>query len=102
MAVCPKCSATIGMMATSCPSCGFDFPQPPDTKPDQARGWEYSGFAEFSLMVGAICSIIVALVTAWNSVVAIFQGSLVGGGLGLLQAITMYALFVVFLRVKSS
>lgn len=51
-------------------------------------------------MVGAICSIIVALVTAWKSVVAIFQGSLVGGGLGLLQAITMYALFVVFLRVK--
>lgn len=102
MATCPKCSATISMMATSCPSCGFDFPQPPDTKPDQAKGWEYSGFADFSLMVGAISSIIFAGITVWYSVVAIFQGAVLNGGLGLLQAITMYALFVVFLRVKNS
>lgn len=102
MAICPKCSGTIGMTVTVCPFCGYDFPQSPDTKPDQGRGWEYSGFADFSLLVGAGCSLLFSMITACYSVVAIFKGQVMNGGMGLLQAITMYALFVVFLRVKNS
>jgi hypothetical protein len=98
MAFCPKCKAAIGMTATICPHCGFDFPQ--TELPVEKRGWEHSGFADFSLLVGAYCSLMCALVTGGVAVKDIVFGQFLAGGMGLLSATVMFALFVAFLRVR--
>ena len=98
MAICPKCKATIGMTAIKCESCGYDFPQTIVDNP--ASGWEHSNFADFSLIIGAICSVIVCIMIIVNSAGSLLRGKIMDSGLGVLQAIVMFAMFVVFLRVK--
>lgn len=98
MAFCPQCNATIGMTATTCPHCGFAFPQTDHAV--EKRGWEHSGFADFSLLVGAYCRLIIALFTGGVAVKDVVVVQFIGGGMGLLSATVMFALFVVFLRVR--
>lgn len=86
------------MTAVICPGCGYDFPQENDSP--ERTGWEYSAFAELSLSVGALTSVLLAFATAYASVMALRQGMIINGLTGLATAMTFYALFIVFLRVK--
>lgn len=86
------------MTATSCTACGYSFPPPESAK--EPTKWEYSTFAELSLMVGAFCTIIAAIVLAIKSLDQFFFRQFQNGMLSLLQAIVSVALCVVFLRVR--
>lgn len=98
MAFCPECNAEIATTATSCNACGYDFSPPAKDAPSQ--GWEYSQFAEVSLIVGAICSIIVSIICAYIFVIGLIERHYQTGLLNLLFAILAFAMCVVFLRVK--
>jgi len=95
---CPECNAAIAMTATSCTACGYSFP-PPESAAEPSD-WEYSTFAELSLMVGAFCTIIASLVLAYKSLGEFFARQVQNGMLSFLQAIVSVALCVVFLRVR--
>ncbi len=99
MAICPKCNSTIGMTAAKCESCGYDFPQPKISADE--KGWEYSVFSEVALVTGAICSLILSFVATWMSVNRLFSGAVFDGSVGLMQALVLFALFVVFTRINS-
>jgi hypothetical protein len=99
MAYCPECNAEMGLTATSCKVCGFDFPRS-EPAAKQESGFEYSEFAELTLIVGAFCSMIAALVLAYIAVVSVFVGQYQASLLSLLQAVIACASGVVFLRVR--
>lgn len=86
MAFCRECSAEMGMRATSCDACGFKFPRETSAPKDES-GFEYSDFAEFTLIVGAFCSIIAAIVLGFMSVAALAYRQYQNGLLLLLQSV---------------
>jgi hypothetical protein len=99
MAYCPECDAEMGLRATSCKACGFNFPRSAP-EADKESGFEYSEFAELTLIVGAFCSMIAAIVLTYIAVVSLFVRQYQASLLSLLQAVIACASGVVFLRVR--
>jgi hypothetical protein len=100
MAYCPECNAEMGLTATSCKACGFDFPRSATPAEKNDSGFEYSEFAELTLIVGAFCSLIAAIVLTYIAVVSLFVRQYQASLLSLLQAVIACASGVVFLRVR--
>lgn len=94
-----KCQAEMSATAVSCNACDFRFPRSEATP--KSRGWEYSDFAEVSLIIGALCSVPAAIVMAYMALMQLaFMRMYQAGLLTLLQAIISFAMCVVFLRVR--
>lgn len=98
MAFCPECQAEMATNAVSCKACNFSFP--PAAAAPKSRGWEYSDFAEVSLIVGALSSILAAIVFAYMALGQLAFRMYQAGLLSLLQATISFAMCVVFLRVR--
>lgn len=99
MAYCPECDAEMGLRATSCKACGFEFPRS-DPEAEKRSGFEYSNFAEQTLIVGAFCSMVAAILLVFAAVAALLTRQYQACLLGLLQAVIACASGVVFLRVR--
>ena len=105
MAFCMKCSQAVPDLTIVCPYCNHDFM---GTQDANLEGWEYSGFADIVLLVGAIVSVLVSVVLGLATIVMVFLllGNLslwqetlwnvVQAGIGCCLAL---ANLVVFLRV---
>ena len=78
-------------MEVKCSECGYDFPQS-ETEPTP-KGIAYSVWADVALIVGAICAALGAI----GSVFRFFSGEVFTSVIGFF---TMFALFVVFIRVQ--
>ena len=74
-----------------CSECGYDFPES-ESEP-APKGIAYSAWADVALVIGAICAALGAI----GSVFRIFSGEVFTGVIGFF---TMFALFVVFVRVQ--
>ena len=88
---CPECNAEMDPLDVSCNECGYDFPQ---TEAEfEPIGIAYSKWADFALVIGAICAALGAVAGVFTAI----SGEVFTGVIGFF---TMFALFVVFVRVQ--
>jgi hypothetical protein len=101
MANCPRCKAVMDQMATICPACGYDFPEPPRARSETSReGFMYSTLATVALIVAQIAAGLACLGSLVGSVLALFSGQFTTAFFyGPVTTLLMFALVVVFGRV---
>jgi hypothetical protein len=88
-------------MATTCPSCGWSFPEVPAAQP--RTSWAYSKLATLALLVGMVASLLWAIAAAYRSVTSLLSGELLTGLVdGSLVFFLAFAMFVLFARALDS
>lgn len=97
MAVCPKCSATMGATEVVCPACGHDFPE--DSAPRRV-GFAYSTFADLALIISMVATGLGCAAALFFAVVSLLMGSFRDSFVGFIAFFGQLGMLIVFMRVS--